>query len=98
MAAYHQEVRKLEEKFNGFELHHVLQHHNEANDALARLGSSREQPPPGVFIQDLIKLSIRLDEDNPTPTLGTQPDGGGPIPIPTLGTVPGTPPEPIGQG
>jgi hypothetical protein len=25
MAAYLQEVRNLEEKFNGFELHHILQ-------------------------------------------------------------------------
>jgi ribonuclease HI len=25
MAAYRQEVRKLEEKFDGFELHHILQ-------------------------------------------------------------------------
>jgi ribonuclease HI len=24
MAAYQQEVRRLEEKFNGFELHHIL--------------------------------------------------------------------------
>jgi ribonuclease HI len=25
MAAYRQEIRKLEEKFNGFKLHHILQ-------------------------------------------------------------------------
>jgi ribonuclease HI len=30
MVAYHQEVRKLEEKFNNFELHHVLRRDNEA--------------------------------------------------------------------
>jgi hypothetical protein len=29
MAAYHQEVRNLEEKFDGFELHHILPHDNE---------------------------------------------------------------------
>jgi ribonuclease HI len=50
MATYHQEVRKLEEKFDGFELHHILRCDNEATDSLARLGSSHEQPPPGVFV------------------------------------------------
>jgi ribonuclease HI len=29
MAAYHQEVRNLEEKFDGFELHHILPRDNE---------------------------------------------------------------------
>jgi hypothetical protein len=60
-------------KFNSFELHHILQHDNAAADALTQLGSSHEQPPPGVFVQDLIKSSIRLDEDNSTPVLGTPP-------------------------
>jgi hypothetical protein len=73
----------LEEKFNSFELHHILRRDNEAVDALTQLGSSHKQAPSGVFIQDLIKPSIRLDEDNPTPTLGTDPR---------------TPPRPTGQG
>jgi ribonuclease HI len=64
MAAYRQEVRKLEEKFDGFELHHILRWDNEAADALAQLGSSREQPPLGVFVQDLIKPSIQLKKDS----------------------------------
>jgi ribonuclease H / adenosylcobalamin/alpha-ribazole phosphatase len=34
MAAYTQEVRKLEEKFDGFKLHHILRRDNEAADAL----------------------------------------------------------------
>jgi hypothetical protein len=34
MAAYGQEVRKLE-KFNGFELHYILRRDNEAADTLA---------------------------------------------------------------
>jgi ribonuclease HI len=58
MVAYHQEVRKLEEKFDGFKLHHILQRDNETADVLAGLGSSSEQPLPGIFIQDLIKSSI----------------------------------------
>jgi hypothetical protein len=50
MVAYRQEVRKLKWKFNSSGLHHVLRCDNEAADALTRLRSSREQPPPGVFI------------------------------------------------
>jgi hypothetical protein len=40
MTTYHQKVRKLKEKFDNFELHHILWHNNEATDALARLRSS----------------------------------------------------------
>jgi ribonuclease HI len=49
MAAYQQKVRKLEQKFIGFKLHHILQRDNEAADTLPRLGSSRKQPPQGVL-------------------------------------------------
>jgi ribonuclease HI len=42
MAAYHLEVRKLEEKFDGFKLHHIHRRDNEAIDALTCLESSRE--------------------------------------------------------
>jgi ribonuclease HI len=87
MAAYQQEVRKLEEKFNGFELHHILRRDNEAVDALVWLGSSHEPTPPGVFTQDLFKSSIRLEEDVPICSPGTSPDKGTSIPIP------GTPPR-----
>jgi ribonuclease HI len=58
MAAYQQEVRRLEEKFDGFEFHHILRRDNESADALAQLGSHRESPPPGMFRQDLFKPSI----------------------------------------
>jgi hypothetical protein len=34
IVAYHQEVRKLEEKFDGFKLHHILRRDNEAADTL----------------------------------------------------------------
>ena len=39
MAAYCQEVRKLEGKFDGLELRHVLRQDNEAADELAKMGS-----------------------------------------------------------
>jgi hypothetical protein len=68
MAAYRQEVRKLEEKLDGFKLHHILWRDNEAANTLAQLGSSHEPPPLGVFMQDLFNSSIRHEEDNPAST------------------------------
>jgi ribonuclease HI len=38
---YVQEVRKLENKFSGLEVHHVLREHNVAADTLSKLGSAR---------------------------------------------------------
>jgi hypothetical protein len=58
MVAYWQKVRRLEEKFDGFELNHILQRDNEATDALTQLGSSQQSPPPGVFTHYLFKPSI----------------------------------------
>jgi hypothetical protein len=77
MVAYYQEVRKLEEKFDCFELQHILRRDNEAIDALTQVGSSREDPPSGVFVQDLTKPSIRLDEKRPAVASGTSPGEGG---------------------
>jgi Reverse transcriptase-like len=58
MAAYCQEVRRLEEKFEGLELHHILRRDNEVADYLAKLASSRESPPPGIFIEDIGKPTV----------------------------------------
>ena len=59
MAAYCAEVRKLEEKFHGLELKHILRRYNETADALAKMASRRETPPPGIFVSDLATPSIR---------------------------------------
>jgi hypothetical protein len=53
MDAYVPEVRKLENKFSGLEVHHVLREHNVGADILSKLGSTRAQVPPGVFVQEL---------------------------------------------
>jgi hypothetical protein len=82
MAAYRQEVRKLVEKFNGFEHHHILRSDNEAVNTLTRLGSTREPPPPGVFTHDLFKPSIQLEEDGPAPVPGTPSSEDSPAPTP----------------
>jgi ribonuclease HI len=87
MDAYRQEVRKLEEKFDSFELHHILQQDNEAADALDWLKLSHEPPPPGVFAQDLLKPSIRLKEDIPIPKLEISPNVDNLVPA--LGTPSG---------
>jgi ribonuclease HI len=77
MAAYHQEVRKIEEMFDGFELYHILWHDNEEVDAFAWLRSSRKQLPSSVFVHYLIKSSIQLNEGNLAPAPGTAPGKGG---------------------
>jgi hypothetical protein len=59
MDAYVQEVRKLESKFSSLEIHHVLREHNIGTDALSKLGSTRAQVPPGVFVQELKQPSIK---------------------------------------
>jgi hypothetical protein len=46
-------VRKLEDKFEGLEFHHVERDRNASADALSKLESSRAQVPPGVFIQEI---------------------------------------------
>ena len=71
MSAYCAEVRKLEAHFEGIEIHHVSRNNNVAADVLSKLGSKRALVPAGVFVQDLRKPSIRLEDDPPEadPTL-----------------------------
>jgi ribonuclease HI len=59
MDAYVQEVRKLENKFFGLEVHHVLREHNIGTDILSKLGSTRAQVPAGVFVQEPKQQSIK---------------------------------------
>jgi ribonuclease HI len=50
MGKYCTVVRKLEDRFEGLEFHHVERDRNVAADALSKLGSSRAQVPPRVFV------------------------------------------------
>jgi hypothetical protein len=61
MGKYCTAVRKLEDKFEGLEFHHVERDRNAAADALSKLGSSRTQDPHGVFIQEVSRPSISLE-------------------------------------
>lgn len=58
MTPYCQEVRKLEEKFDGRELAHVGHDDSTEVDSLTRLRSRRKSIPPGVFLEILRKSSI----------------------------------------
>ena len=62
MAAYCQEVRKLEDKFQGIELHHVPRRDNDATDFLAKLAARRDPSLSGVFINDIHEPSARIPE------------------------------------
>jgi hypothetical protein len=61
MGKYCSTVRKLEDKFEGLEFHHVERDRNTTADALSKLGSSRAQVPPRVFVQEVLHPSIPLD-------------------------------------
>ncbi|XP_015689941.1 uncharacterized protein LOC107303772 [Oryza brachyantha] len=75
MQAYRQEVRKLENRFEGLELVHVLRHNNEATDELANLGSKRLQVLTDMFVEHLMKPTVE-NKGEPEPTPGEAEDAG----------------------
>ena len=62
MVAYCQEVRKLKDKFQVIELHHVPRKDNEAADFLAKLVARWDPSPSKIFINDLHEPSARILE------------------------------------
>ena len=62
MAAYYQEVRQLEDKFDGLELNHIPRRLNEATNTLAKVASSQEPMPMGIFANDQHKPSVCYEE------------------------------------
>ena len=79
MATYCQEVRWLEDRFDGLELNHIPRRLNEAADALVKAASTREPVLTGVFASDQHKPSVRYkgseraDDGPPNPASGGQP-------------------------
>jgi ribonuclease HI len=61
MDAYCATIQKLEDKFYGIELHHVVWANNQAADELSKLGSTRAEVPARVFIQDVMAPSVKQD-------------------------------------
>lgn len=57
MAAYLEEVRKLEKRFLGMELQHVPRGSNKEVDDITKRASHREPQKPGVFKERLLKPS-----------------------------------------
>ena len=53
MEAYCNAVRRLEDKFDGLELNHIVCKYNEEADELAKIASGRTTVPPNVFTRDL---------------------------------------------
>ena len=62
MAAYCQVVCKLEDKFQGIELHHVPRKDNDAADFLAKLAARQDPSPSRVFINDVHEPSAHVLE------------------------------------
>jgi hypothetical protein len=58
MGKYCAVIRKIGYKFEGLEFHHMERDRNAAADALSKLGSSRAQVPPGIFVQEVSRPSI----------------------------------------
>jgi hypothetical protein len=59
MDAYVMEIRKLENKFSGLDIHHMIQDNNMGVDVLSKLGFNRTDVPLGVFIHELHHPSIK---------------------------------------
>jgi hypothetical protein len=62
MEAYCDEVRRLEDKFYGLELNHVVRRYNETVDELAKIASGRTTVPPNVFSKDIYLPSVKVDD------------------------------------
>ena len=58
MEAYCNVVCRLEDKFDGLELNHVLRKYNEDADKLAKIASGRTTVPPNIFARDITKPSV----------------------------------------
>ena len=62
MAAYYQEVRRLEDKFDGLKLNHIPRRLNEAADTLMKMASSGEPVSTSIFTSDQHKPLVRYKE------------------------------------
>ena len=62
MDAYVAEICKLENKFLGLEIRHIVRDNNVTADVLSKLGSERAKVPAGVFVQELHQPSIKTPD------------------------------------
>ena len=66
MDTYVEEIRKLENKFSGLEIHHVDRDNNVGADILSKLGSTRVAIPPGVVVHELHHPSVKVHSQQTT--------------------------------
>ena len=58
MDAYMAVIRKLENKFPGLEIHHIIRDNNVKADVLSKLGSDQADVSPGIFVHKLHHSSV----------------------------------------
>ena len=68
MDTYIEEIRKLENKFSGLEIHHVDRDNNVGADVLSKLGSTRAIIPPGVFVHELHHPLVKVQSQQAADT------------------------------
>jgi ribonuclease HI len=72
MEAYYDEVRRLEDKFYGLELNHVVRRYNETADELAKIASGADTFPrtssPETYINPPSRLTTRPSLRRPRPS------------------------------
>ena len=68
MAAYLEEVHKLEKHFKGMELMHILWKENNEADEIAKQASRRQPQEAGVFEERISKASIKHPQEAPAPS------------------------------
>jgi hypothetical protein len=74
MNAYVMEIRKLENKFSGLKIHHVVRDNNVGAYVLSKLGSDRANVPPGVFIHELHHPFIKTPDQSTIAPGPSKPD------------------------
>src|SRR4026208_2130148 len=78
MEAYHNAVRRLEDKFDSLELNHVMRKYNEDADELAKIASGRTTVPPNIFASDITKPSVEFKHPTDRGPSTAGPSGGNP--------------------
>ena len=63
MIAYRQAVERLAGHFTGHSVEWIDRRKNEEADQLSRIGSSRQRPPPGAFLDIIDKPSVIVPKE-----------------------------------
>jgi hypothetical protein len=78
MGNYCDVVRKIEDKFEGLEFHHIERDRNAEADAMSKLGSSQAQVPPGTRGSQLSN-TLKMRRSQTTRPLPSALEGSRPI-------------------